>query len=146
MGDAIVTTIAGLEDLPSWLSGTWEVQRTINDGQGRFTGTATFTSDGDGGARWRETGRLALDGYAGAVYRNLDLVAAERGAWEVRFDDGRPFHRLDLRSGRHEAEHRCGPDLYRGDYAVLDDGRMTVCWRVTGPGRADVIASEYRRL
>ena len=145
MGDATATTIPGLEDLPTWLSGSWDVARTINDGEGRFAGVAAFAPDGEGGLYWRETGRLALDGHEGSVYRNLRVTPAPGGSWAARFDDGRPFHALDLRSGRCEAEHLCGADTYRGTYAVLDADRMTVCWRVTGPGRADVIASEYRR-
>ena len=145
MGDATVTTILGLDDLPTWLAGTWRVDRTINDGQGRFTGHAAFQRDGDGDVLWRETGRLALDGHEGPAHRTLRIVAA-RGTWEVRFDDGRPFHTLDLRAGRWAAEHRCGADVYRGAYTVLDSDRMTVCWWVTGPRRADVIDGEYRRL
>ncbi len=139
------TAIPGVEDLAAWLSGSWDVERTINDGQGRFTGCAAFAPDGDGGVDWRESGRLALDGHEGQVYRNLRVSPAPDGTWEVRFDDGRPFHALDLRCDRCEAEHVCGPDVYRGTYEVLDGDRMTVCWRVTGPGREDLIASEYRR-
>ena len=95
---------------------------------------------------WRETGRLALGDYRGEAHRTLLIGRGTgSGTWEVRFNDGRPFHPLDLRSGRWAAEHRCGRDLYRGVYATPDRDRLTVRWQVTGPGRADSIVSDYRR-
>ena len=135
-----------VRDLPGWLNGRWAVERVINAGGGRFTGDAVFEPDRRGGALWRETGRLVIDGFHGPASRTLHLARdGDRGAWQVRFDDGRPFHPLDLSTGRWEAEHRCGADLYRGRFAVLDDDRMTIRWRVTGPDRDDVIATRYRR-
>jgi hypothetical protein len=135
-----------LNDLPGWLDGRWEIKRVINGGEGRFTGDAVFQSAKDGGAVWRETGRLVLAGFDGPVHRTLLLGrGAAPGAWQVRFDDGRPFHSLDLRTGCWSAEHQCGPDVYRGRFAVLDPAWMTICWQVTGPARADVIATDYRR-
>jgi hypothetical protein len=133
-----------LSDLPDWLDGRWSIERVINAREGRFTGDAVFDLDRRGGAVWRETGRLVMDGFDGPASRVLHL-APERGAWQVRFEDGRPFHSLDLRTGRWEAEHSCGPDLYRGRFVVLDHDRMTIRWRVIGPGRADVITTEYSR-
>jgi hypothetical protein len=130
----------------AFLLGRWSLRREINDGEGAFVGDALFTADGTSGLRWRETGRLALGGYVGEAHRTLLIGPGPRsGTWEVRFDDGRPFHPLDLRSGRWEAEHQCGPDLYRGVYATPGADRLTVRWRVTGPGRADTIVSDYRR-
>jgi hypothetical protein len=131
-------------ELPVWLDGRWSIERVINDSEGRFIGDAVFDLDRSGGAVWREAGRLVIDGFDGPASRTLHL-APDRGAWQVRFDDGRPFHSLDLSTGRWEAEHLCGPDLYRGRFAVLDHDRMTIRWRVIGPDRDDVIATGYRR-
>jgi hypothetical protein len=134
-------------DLPGWLDGRWAIERVINGSEGRFIGDAVFAPDQHGGARWRETGRLTIGGFDGPASRTLHLVpASDRGAWQVRFDDGRPFHPLDLRTGRWEAEHVCGSDLYQGRFAVLDHDRMTICWEVTGPERADVITTGYQRV
>jgi hypothetical protein len=132
--------------LSAFLPGDWSVTRTINDGDDGFAGTATFAPDdgGDGALRWQERGRLRLGGYDGEAHRTY-LIVPDGHAWQVRFDDGRPFHPLDLSDGRGEAEHLCGPDTYRGVYEILGADHFTVTWTVTGPGRADTIASDYRR-
>jgi hypothetical protein len=131
-------------DLPAWLAGEWSVLRQINDDSQAFIGTAHFTAGADRGLTWRETGRLRLHGFDGEARRSYLLVPAAP-AWQVCFDDGRPFHGLDLHDGHCDAVHVCGPDLYRGTYTVPDTDRLTVTWRVTGPGRDDTIATEYRR-
>ena len=133
-----------LRDLPGWLDGRWAIERVINGGEGRFTGDAVFGPDRHGGALWCETGRLVIGGFDGPAFRTLHLVP-DRGTWQVRFDDGRPFHSLDLTTGRWEASHLCGRDLYEGRFAVDDRDRMTIRWRVTGPERNDIIATRYRR-
>ena len=137
-------------DLAAWLSGHWTVHRTINGDTaasgGHFDGTAQFTVTADGVIAWEEHGQLTLGSHAGPARRALSLhPAADR--WEVRFDDGRPFHDLDLRAGTWTAEHLCGADVYRGMFST-DNGRpghFTITWRVTGPGRDDTIVSDYRR-
>jgi hypothetical protein len=134
-----------VRDLPGWLDGRWAIERIINGSEGRFTGDAVFDLDRRGGALWSETGRLVIDGFDGLASRTLHL-APTHGAWQVRFDDGRPFHPLDLSTGRWAAEHRCGPDFYEGWFEVLDRDRMTIRWQVTGPERDDLIATEYRRI
>ena len=137
----------GPADLPAWLIGRWSVARTINDGAGAFTGEATFTADGDRDTVWHETGWLRLEGYRGEAHRTLLIgPGLDHGTWQVRFDDGRPFHPLDIGDGRCEVRHRCGPDVYDGVYAVGGADALSVCWRVTGPGRRDAIVSDYRRV
>jgi hypothetical protein len=136
-----------LTALPDWLNGHWRVRRTINDGGDRFTGNARFVALQDGRTRWEEDGELCLGEYRGPARRTLLIEpAGAPGTWLVRFDDERPFHELDLRGARWEAEHLCGPDVYRGVFEVLSDSRLAVTWRVTGPGREDRIASDYRRV
>jgi hypothetical protein len=130
--------------LSDFLPGAWSVDRVINDGDGDFVGTAAFEPAADGVLHWHELGRLRLNGYDGEAHRTY-LLVPDRDAWAVQFDDGRPFHPLDLAGGRGEALHLCGPDTYRGVYEIVGDDRFTVTWTVTGPGRADVIASDYRR-
>jgi hypothetical protein len=133
-------------DLAGWLRGRWTVRREINQGQGRFDGTAEFTAGEDATQIWHETGRLRLGGHDGPAYRTLHLAPGPAGgAWQVRFDDGRPFHDLDLRSRRWTAEHLCGDDVYRGEFIVEGPDRLRVTWRVTGPRKDDVIQSVYER-
>lgn len=130
--------------LPAWLAGEWSVERDIDGGRGRFTGTATFAPDGpDGAVRWSEEGDLELDGHRGTARRVLFLHPGE--PWEVRFDDGLPFHPLDLSGGPCSVVHLCGPDTYRGTYDPRSDDELVVSWSVTGPGRDDTIVSRYRR-
>lgn len=131
--------------LVSFLTGSWDVVRDLRHGdeRGGFAGTATFSREGDGLA-WVETGELRLESYVGPATRRLAIVPFA-GTWEVRFDDGRPFHPLDLERGRCDAVHHCGPDLYEGEYVVLGDGALDVTWRVTGPAKDQEIVSRYRR-
>lgn len=137
--------LAGV-DLGAWLSGRWSIRRAINDDPEAFTGDAEFTGEPNGAIRWHEAGRLRLGGYLGNAHRNLVIVPPRPPAsWEVRFDDGRHFHYLDLSRGRCEVEHPCGPDLYTGVYEVDADDQLSVSWLVTGPRRRDRISSEYRR-
>jgi hypothetical protein len=135
--------VALLNDLASFLHGRWRVDRVINHGAGGFAGTATFTPVG-GTLEWHEHGRVHLEGYEGEAYRD-HVIVPDGDAWEVRFDDGRPFHPLDLRSGHAEVVHLCGPDTYRGRYDITEPDRFNVVWAVTGPGRADTIVTVYRR-
>jgi len=131
----------------AFLPGRWGVERTLRDarlGAGTFAGTATFERDEDGGLDWLETGRLRLGGYEGPARRRL-RVAREEGAWMVRFDDGRPFHPLELRATACEVTHPCGADTYAGQYVVLGPDAFDVTWRVRGPAKDQRIASRYRR-
>jgi len=131
-------------ELVSWLAGSWAVERAVNGVPGTFVGTAEFVPLADGTMRWHESGRLRLDGFDGRAYRTLTIVATQAGH-EVRFDDGRPFHRLDLSTGHTEVLHLCGSDRYEGTYACRRPGELQVCWHVTGPERDDEITSQYLR-
>jgi hypothetical protein len=152
-------------DLVAFLTGGWTVERTVRDGdeQGAFSGRASFRAgadiDADAGAGvddgagsaagdsalvWDETGELRLGRYVGPARRRLLLVGAG-DAWEVRFDDGRPFHPLDLRGGRCAAAHDCGEDRYEGEYRVLGRAAFETRWRVRGPTIDQEIVSRYRR-
>jgi hypothetical protein len=142
----MATPPPGPAQLAAWLRGRWTVQRTINGEAGHFAGTAEFTPAGDAPnvTRWVEHGDLTLGAYTGPARRALTLHADADGL-EVRFDDGRPFHDLDLRDGHWEPTHLCGPDTYRGTFDLSGEDHFSVTWRVSGPGRDDTIVSDYRR-
>jgi hypothetical protein len=136
----------GALSLPGYLLGSWEVERELEDahlGRGRFAGRATFSADGDEVA-WTESGRMRLGSYRGPARRELRLVPDGAG-WEVRFADGRPFHRLKLADGRCRMHHACGADLYAGELEVLGRDRFAVRWRVTGPAKAQRLDARYVR-
>jgi hypothetical protein len=132
-------------DLLDWLEGPWAVDRAINGRPHAFTGTARFTRQDAGRTRWEETGHLVLGDYAGPAFRTLQIAVAERGH-EVLFEDGRPFHPLDLAEKRCVVEHLCGEDIYRGGFLVESEDRLRVVWHVDGPRKRDVIESVYTRL
>ena len=136
-----------MTDLAHFLSGTWRVDRALEDaalGTGHFRGSATFTPDGDGLA-WVETGRMTLGRYDGPARRALRLVRDAQG-WEVRFADGRPFHRLDVRGDGHCAfDHPCGPDRYAGEFAVRGPDAFEIDWSVSGPAKDQRLTGRYER-
>lgn len=135
-----------MTDLGTYLPGTWRVERALEDaraGAGRFAGSATFTPVA-GEIEWVETGRMTLGGYDGAARRTLRLVRDATG-WEVRFADGRPFHRLDLEDDRCGFEHPCGADRYRGALAVHGPDAFEIGWEVDGPAKAQRLTGRYSR-
>jgi hypothetical protein len=135
-------------DLIALLGGRWSVQRSLVDlrsgREGDFTGTASFERRG-GCLRWAETGRMRFGGHEGPAERRLSIVQGPDG-WTVEFEDGRPFHPLDLATGACTVEHRCGDDLYAGEYRLLGPDALDVRWRVTGPRKDQEIHTAYRRI
>lgn len=145
-----------IDDLADYLLGSWRVQRTLSEGgeEGSFAGTAAFARDVPSPTgepepelerlSWDERGQMRWRGNELQAYRRLALVRGASG-WEVRFDDDRPFHPIDLAGGVCSAVHPCGEDFYEGEYRILDAGAFDVLWRVRGPRKDQRIVSRYRR-
>lgn len=139
-----------VDDLQAFLLGTWSVEREIRAagrgvvggfaGEGRFTPVAAPTPH----LRYLETGEMWLDGHAGPASRALRYHVDGTRA-EVCFDDGRPFHALELRDGADAASHPCGDDAYQGWFEVIDADTWRHEWRVVGPAKDHVIATVLRR-
>lgn len=110
----------------------------------RLTGTAIFTDHRDG-LLFEESGRMVMGAFRGETSRSYLFAAPQGSQCEVRFADGRPFHRLDLAEGGDEVRHDCAPDLYRGRYRVMDQNRWTLAWRITGPRKDLVMVSRFTR-
>jgi hypothetical protein len=135
-------------DLPAYLLGTWDVVRDLHDadlGAGRFAGQARFTRAGGDAIAWHEEGRMRIGGYDGPARRELAIVPGHDAGWEVRFADGRPFHRLDLSADACAVEHPCGDDRYTGEFTVRGPDAFDVCWRVSGPRKAQALTGRYVR-
>ncbi|MET8825323.1 DUF6314 family protein [Streptomyces sp. NPDC004610] len=138
-------------DVLAYLAGRWRVERTVRDlggdGEGRFTGSTVFEAAGDGeGLLHRESGTFVWQGVARPAERTLRFrPGAAPGTAEVRFADGRPFHDLDLTSGRHVADHPCAADLYRGEFTVTGADHWRTVWRVGGPAKDLLLVTEYTR-
>ncbi len=131
---------------PSAFLGRWTIRRRIADrlgGDARFEGTASVTAAGD---HWLydEAGEMRLaDGAAFRAHRRYLWVPAA-GAIEVRFDDGRPFHRIPLAGG--EDSHLCVRDLYAVSYDFSAWPEWRAVWRVRGPRKDYTMTSRYAPL
>ncbi len=93
-----------------------------------------------------ESGTFVWRGVPRPAERTLRfLPGSAPGTADVRFADGRPFHDLDLSSGRHVADHPCSADLYRGEFTVRDADHWRSVWRVRGPAKDLVLTTDYAR-
>ncbi|MFF0222365.1 DUF6314 family protein [Streptomyces sp. NPDC004629] len=142
--------VRGVPDVFAYLAGRWHVERTVRDlangDEGRFTGGTVFSPLPGGGLLHEESGTFTWRGVPRPAERTLRfLPGADAGTADVRFADGRPFHDLDLTSGRHVADHPCAADLYRGEFTVQDADRWRTVWRVGGPAKDLLLVTDYRR-
>ncbi|MFH9661392.1 DUF6314 family protein [Streptomyces sp. NPDC017248] len=137
-------------DLLAHLAGRWRVERSVRDlaggDEGHFTGTTVFAPRDGGGLLHEESGTFTWRGTARPATRTLlFLPGPAPGRADVRFADGRPFHELDLTTGRYVADHPCAADLYRGEFTVRDAGHWRTVWRVGGPAKDLVLRTDYAR-
>ncbi|TVQ58346.1 MAG: trigger factor [Rhodobacteraceae bacterium] len=116
-------------------AGLWRVARDIEDHgggpNGRFRGLARITVEGDG-LRYVEYGKLSLGAAAMQATRTYLWRPLVGRAVDVRFEDGRPFHRFDWSRAECSDEHLCGEDFYRVRYSFAADS-WHAHWRVEGP-------------
>lgn len=136
-----------------YLLGHWSLTRQISDHRGhrtgRFDGQASFLSVPGGWDTakldYHEQGELSIGTHRGPASRSLILLGAADGAADVLFADGRPFYRLDLRSGRWQAEHPCRADRYLVTWCVLSAGKFTESWRARGPDKDYEMTATFTR-
>ena len=128
--------------------GEWSIERWIEDVRGgragRFSGKAVFER-GDSGLLYCETGTLQLDGGVPVTAsRRYSWCDGGAGAIDVRFEDGRIFHRFYADEAAPSAVHFCAPDQYRVRYDFAAWPRWEAEWRVRGPRKNYGIRSAYR--
>ncbi|MFE0173099.1 DUF6314 family protein [Streptomyces sp. NPDC059002] len=139
-------------DVRAYLAGEWRVARSVRDladgSAGHFTGTTVFTPLPDEiGLLHHESGTFVWRGVARPAERTLRFLPGDGpGTARVEFADGRPFHDLDLRTGRHTADHPCVRDLYRGAFEVADEDHWRTRWRVGGPAKDLLLVTDYARV
>lgn len=138
-------------DVLGYLAGRWRVGRTVRDLSGGeagvFEGAAAFLPDGSGSLSHVEEGDFTWRGATrGARRAHRFDPGTAAGTALVRFTDGRPFHDLDLRSGRWTADHGCAPDHYHAEFTVLDENRWQVVWSVSGPAKNLLLATVHDRV
>ncbi|MFD6288096.1 DUF6314 family protein [Streptomyces sp. NPDC060205] len=145
-----------VDDALAYLAGSWHVERSVRDlasgATGAFSGTTVFEpldDDGSGpfeGLLHRESGTFEWQGVARPAERTLRFLPGDGASRaDVRFADGRPFHDLDLATGRHVTDHPCSADLYRGEFTVYDADHWRTVWRVGGPAKDLVLTTDYTR-
>jgi len=151
MGTRRGAVAAGEGALPEFqeFAGRWRLSRRIEDAAagstGRFEGVAVLRPD-KGGLRYEESGELRLEGGQGMkASRRYDWVQDADGAIEVRFEDGRDFHRFDPAGGVVSAWHDCPPDLYEVSYNFTRWPQWQATWHVTGPRKGYSMITDYRR-
>ncbi|GAA0477676.1 DUF6314 family protein [Streptomyces sp. NPDC046215] len=137
-------------DALAYLAGRWSVRRTLVDlgtgSRGTFDGTAAFRPlDGSAGLLHVEEGQLSWNGTVNRASRTLQVLPAPDGTAEVTFADGRPFHDLDLRTGRWTTRHHCGADLYLATFTVVSPDAWQVQWRTTGPAKDHLLRTTHQR-
>ncbi|NUS78683.1 MAG: hypothetical protein HOV70_21140 [Streptomyces sp.] len=137
-------------DVLAYLAGSWRVVRSVRDlasgAEGEFSGTTVFSPLEGGGLLHHESGTFTWQGVPRPAERTLRFLPGPRpGTADVRFADGRPFHDLDLTTGRHVTDHPCSADLYRGEFSVLDADHWRTTWRVGGPAKDLVLTTDYAR-
>lgn len=142
------TSSASVGDLTLFLEGDWILKKRVRSREpwqtGFAQGRATFSRAPDG-LLYHETVQLHYGDYQGRASRSYRYCPRAPGIADVFFTDRRFFHTLNLRSGRWHAEHLCGPDVYRGDFRVIDEARWLVRWRATGPRKNVSILTVYER-
>ena len=112
---------------------------------GGMDGIACFTP-APWGLTYEEQGTLAMGNYRGEATRRYRFTSCEGARADILFDDGAPFHTLDLATGYADVVHHCGDDLYEGRYELRSADQWTLDWRVTGPRKALSISTQYARL
>lgn len=147
---ASARALADFPDLQSFLLGEWRLSRQLADRAagttGQLDGTVSFTLD-DGGLLHLESGVLRWAGqdHVPATRQLSWYPASSPWAADICFDDGRPFHHLDLSSGADQPVHDCQPDVYRGEFQLLGPDEWSYQWEVTGPRKDFLLVSQLIR-
>jgi hypothetical protein len=148
--DVVTGSFWPVSDVLTHLSGCWRVTREVRDlaggDEGRFEGVTVFGPLPGGGLLHEESGTFTWQGVARPATRTLRFLPGRvPGTADVRFADGRPFHDLDLTTGRYVAGHPCAADFYRGEFTVRDADHWRTVWRVGGPAKDLVLTTDYVR-
>ncbi|MFV0515606.1 MAG: DUF6314 family protein [Jhaorihella sp.] len=138
--------------LPLTLSdfaGGWRLSRRIEDAHAgqviEAEGRASLTEDGEGRLCYLETLRLFPPGQAPLTGTRRYLWQAQAPGIAVRFEDGRPFHRIALGQADPGDVHDCPPDRYAVRYGFGQWPRWCTQWHVRGPRKDYAMWTEYRR-
>ena len=128
--------------------GRWALRREIRDNlgqqQGKLVGIAEF-SVMDDGLLYMEQGKLSMGDQPDLNAERCYIWKGEGPDVEVLFEDGRPFHKFNLRRTMPDAQHLCGADMYSVAYRFIDWPNWTARWDVLGPRKDYRMISSYKR-
>lgn len=144
-------------DTLTYLIGSWQIDRTIDDRRagvtGSFRGMALVAGGPGAGrpaagdqARYTETGTLRYGTHTGPAQRSLDVTRLAGGAVLLSFLDGRPYIELDLSTGVCERRHPCGEDTYDSVMVVRSPDELEERWLVRGPAKDYTAVTVLRRV
>ena len=129
-------------------AGTWHLARKIEhvrEPSAVFAGKASLDPV-KGGYWYREDGQLRIEGHAGFTAERRYLWIEDGTRVKVLFEDGRPFHHIDLSQHAPGDTHHCDPDIYEVHYDFAWWPRWSCVWWVRGPRKDYVMTSEYQRF
>ena len=129
-------------------SGEWRFARAIADrlaGQALSAEGRAWLTPGGGGLTYREEAELLIPGQVPMRAERAYLWRFDGAEVEVRFDDGRPFHRFRPEGRGDGTAHPCGADLYRVTYDFTAWPAWQAVWTVTGPRKDYTSETRYWR-
>ncbi len=126
--------------------GRWSLDRNVThfDGAlGKMSGHLQIDTAGADRAIYTEDGVLTLGTGEPLRATRRYLWRAAPSAIDVSFEDGRPFHRIDLSGPRPATVHLCDPDRYAVAYDFANWPVWTARWEVEGPNKGYVMTTTY---
>ena len=127
--------------------GTWSLAREVHhfDGlRGEMAGVLRIEGSGTDRAIYTEDGMLTLGGGDPLRATRRYLWRAAPSAIDVSFEDGRPFHRIELSGTTPATVHLCDPDRYAVSYDFGQWPVWTAKWEVEGPNKGYMMHTTYR--
>lgn len=110
----------------------------------RLRGTACFSACA-AGLLLEEHGTISVGTYVGEATQRYVFQIEGASVANICFEDGRPFHQLNLATGLARVRHDCPPDRYEGRYRALAPTCWLLSWRVTGPRKHQTLTSRFTR-
>ncbi|WP_170331012.1 DUF6314 family protein [Ruegeria arenilitoris] len=130
-------------------AGNWQLTRVIHDakaGQVFQADGAAYLTTSQTGLIYEEAVTLRLPGQPAIKGTRKYLWQDAGDEIDVRFEDGRFFHRLKLGKSEATDHHDCPPDSYDVVYDFSKWPRWAARWTVSGPRKSYEMKTEYAAL
>ena len=134
---------------PEAFEGRWALSRQIDDrhlGQdGIFSGEVVFKALTTRQLQYKEKGTLHFGRGPAMQAERRYLWNFEASEVDVRFEDGRAFHRFAPMGQAAGTDHPCGDDFYTVAYDFTRWPQWQAVWTVRGPRKDYTSVSHYIR-